>query len=666
MFKKVLFIPGLLLLLVFSSEAKTNSDSLKNIIATTAVDTLKINALYKLSSTLEDSIPSKAIEYLEQALVISKKISNRIFISKVANQLGTLYFYTGDYEKAIRYFIETMNAYQQLNEKKGIADCMNNLGSVYVEQHNYDKSLEYHLKALKLREENLESGIGDKNDVAMSLGNIGQVYYYMEKHNEAMNYYNQCIRISQETGNKRRIALMLNNIGSVFAEEKKYDEALGYFQKAYVIQLEFGNKQRVAMALNNIAEVYLKKNDYPHAIENYQKGLTEATEVQALDDVKMSYEGLHETYVQLKDFENAHKYLQLYSQIKDSIFNQENATQMNELLAKFDSNKKDQEITLFQKDQEIHKFWRNSLIGGCLLILLVAILLFNRNNVKQKANNELARKNESIEEQKHEIEQKNTQLALKNKEVTDSIKYAKNLQLAILPPDSQVKNLLPDSFILYKPKDIVSGDFYWVEEWGSKIFVAAADCTGHGVPGAFMSIVGNNLLQQALHVFGLDKPNLILNQVNKNISKMLHQTEKDSAVRDGMDIALVAIDKKNNKIEYSGAYNPLWIIRNGQLMETSGNKFPIGAFVGEQLQMFTLHQFDLLKGDAIYVFTDGYADQFGGPKGKKFKYKSLQQLLLNNQHLAMEQQKQLLDSTIEQWRNNLEQVDDILILGVKI
>jgi len=643
-----------------------NIDSLNTILASSASDTVKVNALYKLAGAYEDTIPSKSISYLEQALVLARKTPNSLQLPKIANQLGSMYFYSGDYEKAIRNFIVTMKAYEKLKKRSGIADCMNNIGSVYVEQHNYYKSLEYHLKALKIRQENVENGTGDKNDVAMSLGNIGQSYYYLNKHNEAMNYYNKCIAMSQETGNKRRIALMYNNIGSVFAQEKKYDDALTYFEKALVIQEEFGNKQRVAMALNNIGEVYLQKGDYKKSLENYTKGLAAAEEGDALDDIKTSYQGLHDTYLALKDFENAHTYLKLFTEIKDSMYDQENTAQINEMLTKFDTNKKEQEIVLLQKEQEIRMFWQKSLIVGCVFILLVAILLYNRNKVKQRANNELAQKNISIEEQKAEIELKNTQLAFKNKEVTDSIKYAKHLQLAILPPDNQVKQLLPDSFVLYKPKDIVSGDFYWVEEWGNKIFVAAADCTGHGVPGAFMSIVGNNLLQQALHLFGLDKPNLILNQVNKNISKMLHQSEKDSSVRDGMDIALIALDKKNLGIEYSGAYNPLWIIREKELIEISANKFPIGAFLGQELELFTLHQKELKKGDTIYVFTDGYADQFGGPKGKKFKYKSLQQLLLNSQHLSMEEQRVLLDSTLEKWRGNLEQVDDILIVGIKI
>lgn len=631
--------------------AQSNADSILNYINTENIDSLKYKALVKLSELYSDESPEKAIRYLEQAKQIAIVLKNQSFIANVTNDLGNNNYYVGNFDKAIKNYLESMAANETLKNLRGVANMMNNIGSVYVEQGNYPKALEYNLKALKIREEHLSDDVSSKDEIAMSYGNLGRVYYYMNDFNNAMRYYQKSLKLSEETANKRRIALMHNNIGSIYAEQKLYDKALEYFNKTYAIQYEMDNKQMQALALNNIAEVYLKKKEYKYAIDFYNKALLIAKALGAKDDIKTSYDGLHNCYNEMKDFEKAHYYLMLYSEIKDSIFNEENSSQLNEMLAKFESDKKQQEIELLQKDKEVHTILRNSLIAGCLFIFLVALLLFNRNKVKQKANIALEEKNELIE--------------LKNKEITDSIRYAKRLQLAILPPDNQVKQLLPNSFILYKPKDIVSGDFYWVEQWGNKVLVAAADCTGHGVPGAFMSIVGNNLLQQAVNIYGLEKPNLILNDLNKNISKILHQSEETSTVKDGMDIALLAIDKQNMSLEFSAAYNPLWLIRQGEIIEVPGNKHPVGAFVGEELKQFTNHKIELIKGDAIYVFTDGYADQFGGPKGKKFKYKQLQELLLSIQHLSMEDQKQKLDKTIEHWRGNLEQIDDILIVGIK-
>ncbi len=639
--------------------SRTEVDSLLNLVNTSSIDSVKYKTLMSIGDHYSNDSPEKAIDYYEQAKRIAIDLNNQKFIANASNELGNNNYYLGNFDLAIKNYLQSIKANEKLNNQIGIAGCMNNIASVYVVQGNYDKALEYNFSALKIREDNLASGKSTKDQVAMSLGNIGRSYYYKGDLIKAMDYYKQSLKISEESGNKNRIALMYNNIGSVYAEQKDYDKALDYFNKTYSIQYELGDKQMQALALNNIGEVYQYKKEYNYAITFYNKGLVIAKELGAKDYIKTSCDGLHYCYYEMKDFENAHHYLLLYDEIKDSIFNEENSAQMNEMLTQFESDKKQKEIELLQKDNEVHEIMTTSLVVGCILILLVAILLFNRIRLKQKVNCELELKND-------EIEFANAELSLKNKEITDSIKYAKRLQEAILPPDTQVKKMLPNSFVLYRPKDIVSGDFYWVEEWGNTILVAAADCTGHGVPGAFMSIVGNNLLREAVNVYGLTKPFLILNSLNKNISKILHQTEELSTLKDGMDIALLSIDKSSNKIEFAGAYNSLWIIRENTLIEIQGDKHPVGAFVGEELKQFTPKEFTTQFGDILYLFTDGYADQFGGSKGKKFKYKQLQQLLLENAHKSMQEQRELLNSTIEEWKGNLEQVDDILILGIKI
>ena len=269
-------------------------------------------------------------------------------------------------------------------------------------------------------------------------------------------------------------------------------------------------------------------------------------------------------------------------------------------------------------------------------------------------------------EEKEKLQTAYSEIDEKNKDITDSIHYAKRIQQAILPSEGMWKQLLPESFILYKPKAIVSGDFYWIEKWGNQTLVAAVDCTGHGVPGAFMSIVGHNILTQAVNVLGLSKPALILNETNKQLSRKLNQDPEVATVRDGMDISLIAINYPKLKIEFAGANNPLWIIRNNELIQLNGDKFPIGIFVGEELQQFKNHEWELQKGDCVYIFTDGYADQFGGPKGKKFKYKQFQELLLTHHKKPFEEQKIILEKTIEEWVGDLDQIDDILVIGIKI
>lgn len=268
--------------------------------------------------------------------------------------------------------------------------------------------------------------------------------------------------------------------------------------------------------------------------------------------------------------------------------------------------------------------------------------------------------------QKEEIENQRIKLENLYKQVTDSIKYAKRIQEAILPPDWLVKKLLPDSFILYKPKDIVSGDFYWLEERNGKAFFAAVDCTGHGVPGAFMSIVGYNLLKLIVSRLKDPAPAEILNFLNEGVSETLHQGHDESTSKDGMDIALCSLDYKKKELQYAGAYNSLYLIRNEHLEEVKADKFPIGMFIGENKKEYTNHKLKVKEGDTIYIFSDGYADQFGGHRGKKFMAKQFRQILMDIQPLSMEQQKHHLDKTIEEWRGNHEQVDDILVIGIRI
>ncbi len=256
-------------------------------------------------------------------------------------------------------------------------------------------------------------------------------------------------------------------------------------------------------------------------------------------------------------------------------------------------------------------------------------------------------------------------LMQKNKDITSSITYAKRIQQAILPSDKLVKQLFPESFILYEPKDIVSGDFYWVAQWGDAVMFAAVDCTGHGVPGAFMSIVGQNLLNQAVNEHGLSKPGLVLNALNKGVSRTLNHYQ-ESDIKDGMDIALCSLDRNKMLLEFAGANNPVWIFRGNELIEIKGDKFPIGSFLDKTFQNFKNTEMEVYEGDIIYIFTDGYADQFGGDKGKKFKYKNLKKIVLENKNKTMLEQKEIISKELKEWKGNIEQVDDILIIGIKI
>lgn len=630
------------------------------------------NSYHLLGMISYQSNHEKALEYYMLSLKLNESLGDKKAMSTSYNNIGLLYYHEGNYQKALKYYLISLEIDESLNEQKGMATSYNNVGLIYWAQNNLDKAQDYFQKAVLIYSE-----LKDKKGLGGVYSNIGGVAYYKGKPDVAILYFQKSYDYYKEINYKTGSATSLTNISEILTEQKKYSEALKYALESIEIHKQLGNKSDMTYGYLVVAKNYSDQKQFKNAVEILNEVINLSKDINAQKQLSQAYLMMAQNYSNMGDYKEAYSFHQLYSGVKDSIFTKESSAQIAEMNTKYDSDKKNKEIELLKKESEIQQLnqeaeksknamVRNSLIVGCLFILILAVVLYNRNQVKQKANIALADKNKNIEEQKTQIEAQHNQLEHKNKEITDSIKYAKHLQLAILPPDNQVKKLLPDSFVLYKPKDIVSGDFYWVEEHNNSVLVAAADCTGHGVPGAFMSIVGNNLLQQAVAVYGLTIPALILDNVNKNISRMLHQSEEVSNVKDGMDVALLSIEKKSNKLQFAGAYNPLWILRDGAIKEYVADKHPVGAFIGEELKQFKNHEIEIQKGDILYIFTDGYADQFGGPKGKKYKYKQLQERLLSMNNLSMDEQKNKLDAEIENWKGDLDQIDDILIIGIKI
>lgn len=275
----------------------------------------------------------------------------------------------------------------------------------------------------------------------------------------------------------------------------------------------------------------------------------------------------------------------------------------------------------------------------------------------------------------NEVTQQAGIIEQKNKDITDSINYARRIQTAILPTEAEMREVFPEHFVFYQPKDIVSGDFYWCTSVTTTppngkphrlCVIAAVDCTGHGVPGAFMSIVGYTILNQTIREASVNSPAEALDYLNREVIRTLKQkADEDWSVKDGMDIALAAIDLDNKKLYYAGANNPIYVIRNGELIELTPNKQPIGAYILEQAP-FTNHEMDLQKGDMIFLFTDGYADQFGGTKGKKFRYKQLKELLQQISTQPMEAQHKQVKTAFETWKNGYDQTDDVCVIGVRV
>lgn len=605
--------------------------------------------------------PSLAMKYGNNGLEYATKNHYRTVVFLHIN-VGCLYVDKGQYEKALENFIKADKKAHEFSDKKGMAMSTASIGAVYKFQHLYEKALINYNMSLKLFKE-----IDAKRNVADVLTSFGGLYYELQDNDKALEYFLQSLKLMEELNDKEGIASGLNNIAVIYEELKNYSKAMEYHKKSLKLYRQESNKMAVSSSLYNIALVYNSQKDYDNAIKYIDTAMSLANEVSALEPLREHYTTLSEIYYNKNDFKTSLHYYTLLSNLKDTLINQDLNKQIVEMSTKYQTEKKEKENQILTQKNELQDLSLNrqkiinySISFGLILVMGLAFFIFRGYKQKQKANFLLEEKNVLIE-------QKNKIVEEKNKDITDSIRYAKRLQTAILKPENTLTNYFDDGFILFKPKDIVSGDFYWFEKFGNQSLIAAADCTGHGVPGAFMSIIGCNLLSQAVNEYAITQPAAILNSINKGLTKVLQQKgDADSFVTDGMDIALCAFNSDKMIVEYAGAFNPMWLIRDNQVIEFTPDKFPVGAFVDSKLRMFNCHEIPVLKGDMIYLFSDGYADQFGGPLGKKFKYKPLQKLLLENHKKSGLEQKAALNKAFESWAGNVEQIDDVLVIGIKI
>ncbi len=653
----------LLLFFVFPFLAFAQSsglDSLK-LFLDTATGENKASILNDICFQFRFSDPTSAMKYGNYGLEYATKNHYKTVVY-LHNNVGILFMDKGQYEKALENFIKADKIAEELGDKKGMAMSLVNIGAVYQFQNLYEKALINYNSSLMLFRE-----IGENRHVADVLTSFGGLYYELKDNEKALEYFLQSLKLMEELKNKEGIAGGLNNIAVIYEEMKNYSKAMEYHKKSLKLNREELSTKSISASLYNIALIYYGQKDYDNAISYIDTAMFYAKEVSALEFLKEHYTTLSEIYYKKNDFKTSLHYYTLLSDLKDTLLNKDLNNQIVEMSTKYQTEKKEKENQILTQKNELQDLSLNrqkiinySVTVGLILVIGLAFFIFRGYKQKQKANLQLEEKNVLIE-------QKNKIVEEKNKDITDSIRYAKRLQNAILKPENTLTNYFDDGFILFKPKDIVSGDFYWFEKFGDLSLIAAADCTGHGVPGAFMSIIGCNLLSQAVNEYAITQPAAILNSINKGLTKVLQQKgDADSFVTDGMDIALCSFNPKKMIVEYSGAYNPMWIIRDNKVIEFAADKFPVGAFIDSQVRMFSSHEIPVQKGDMIYMFSDGYADQFGGPLGKKFKYKPLQALLLENHKKSGAEQKAALNKAFENWAGNLEQIDDVLIIGIKI
>lgn len=629
----------------------------------------------------------KSLEYHKKSLKISEAINDLHGIANSFNALGVTFYELGNIMSALDNYHKSLKIQEQIKDSVGIANSFNNIGLLYYNQSDPEKALEYYHKSLSIQEK-----IKDYEGIAYSLNNIGYIYHEQKKHDKALDYFNRSLKIRESMQDKNGISVSYINIGLVYKVRNDYTKALDYFHKSLALQEEIQDKLGITRSLINIGGIYLNKKEYKKAIQFCERSLELSKELGYPESIRIAAQRLTSIFKETGDDKKALKYFELYIQMRDSLENEETRKASVRSQFKYTYEKKAiedsiahakeselQNLVLKQQESELRakRNQQYALYGGLALVMVFAGFMYNRFKVTQQQKKIIEDKEIETQKQNKIINYQKLVVEEKQREILDSINYAKRIQYTLLAHEDFLKENIPNHFVFFHPKDIVSGDFYWATKRGNKFYLAVCDSTGHGVPGAFMSLLNISFLNESVNEKGIEEPNKVFDFVRQ---RLIDNISKEGQ-KDGFDGILICIETLpppkgegtgvRSKITYVAANNtPLLISRastssaSAQLIELDSNRMPVG--MGERKEDFKLYSIDAKAGDTLYLYTDGYADQFGGPKGKKFKYKQLNEMLLANADKPLETQKSELKNTFDVWKGNLEQVDDVCIIGIRL
>jgi serine phosphatase RsbU (regulator of sigma subunit) len=605
---------------------------------------------------------NKAIECGNAAIEINKKLKNRQRLVVDQNNMGLSYEKLGELEKAVALYSESQKISEQDRDSNNLAICCNRMASLQSRLKDYVKAKENFTKALEIH--HLTK---NKKGEINALGNLGYFYGEIEENKKALEYYLQALDLLGNSKNLETRAYLLGSIGYTYLNLNDFDKAIRYTLQAKEMKEKMGVKGSLANTVHNLGAIYEKKKDFANALKCYNECVAMCIDLGDIGLMVVTYEAIGRTYNSSNNCSQALTYLTRYNFMKDSI-NSDNAnTQLQEMNVKYESEKKEREILglasenkighllLKKEEEEVKRQNLQKIFFGSGFVLMLALAFFIFRGLKQQR---LA--NTIISEQKKEVEHQKEIVEEKQKEIVDSINYAKRIQLTLLAHKEMLDENLGDHFVMFRPKDIVSGDFYWATKKDDLFFLAVCDSTGHGVPGAFMCLLNIGFLSEAINENHIHEPNKVLDYVRERLIRSISKEGQ----KDGFDGIIACFNKKTGQITYASANNSPVLVHSGQYIELPGDRMPVGK--GERPDEFKLFEVNYQKGDTLYLYTDGYADQFGGPKGKKFMYKKLNTLAADVSTLSIADQEVKLETEFNQWKGNLEQIDDVCMIGIKL
>lgn len=631
-------------------------------------DSSRLKAIKAITQKYMRINSDSAITCAQLQVALAQRQNDNGELASAYALLGNTYYYTGNYPGAIANHTEALKLFEKIGNKDGIASSHNNIGIIYFEQSNHQMALKELNLSLKMYKE-----LKDTVHIASISGNIGSVYYAMNKHAESLITNKEALNLLRLShADLYIIANTINNIGVAYQGLKNYPEALANFEEALEIRLKTKEELGIEISWTNLASLYTVQRKYNQAESYADKALELATKLNDLEGIKEIQQILSEIYSNTNRPEKALKSYKAYITARDSLFSEANSKQIMQTQMQYEFDKKEALLKVEQgKKEALAASERNRqriiiffVTGILILSTLFALFSYRRYKLTMRQKLIIEQKEHETQKQNHIITEQKHVIEVRHKEITDSINYAERIQRSFLASKEMLDAHLQDYFIFFKPKDVVSGDFYWSAILNNgKFILATADSTGHGVPGAIMSLLNITSLEKAIE--NETSPDRILNITRSIIIERLKKDGSEDGGKDGMDCSLCVFDFKNKILNMASANNPVWIVRGKEAIELKPDKMPVGKH-DKQGVSFTKQEIQLQTGDVIYTLTDGFPDQFGGKTGKKFLNKNLREFLITNAYLPMHEQKKLLEKTFVDWKQDLEQVDDVTVIGIKI
>jgi serine phosphatase RsbU (regulator of sigma subunit)/Tfp pilus assembly protein PilF len=672
-------------------EYRHKADSLIQIANKAKHDTIRMAAWIELDKyiyeadpvydyTLNEKIDSLATILLRKKITTKEKKFYLKAKGFALNSFGNYYENNGKYALAVKYYSQALSLRKKAGDKAGIAASLSNIGLIYAHQREFDKAIEYMHEVLEI-----ELQLNNADDIAVTYNNLASLYRNTENNEKALEYFTKGLMLSERENNYSSIAITLSNMGSVYINQKKYDLANDCYKRSFELSVKHNNKTGEINALENLATVKIVRGDYNGAIADLKTALKEALKLESVTEISYAYYQLHRCYEAMGNSGAALEMFRKYIDIRDSIRSEENQMELMKIGLKLEYEKRatadsirnlekqkvnnariaEQNALAEKQESELRskRMQQYFLYSGLILVIVFSFFLFNRFRITKKQKRLIEIKERETNRQKDEILRSKQIIESKQKEITDSINYAQRIQYSLLAQSEILKKNLKDHFVLFLPKDIVSGDFYWCTQKADSFYLAVCDSTGHGVPGAFMSLLNISYLNEAINEKNIEEPDLVLNYVRQKLIQNM------GSGKDGMDAILVKWKNTNENnseiiLQYAAANNHPVVISEGMTNEYPADPMPVG--MDFLMNSFSSRQMKCKKGDTLFLFTDGYADQFGGPKGKKMKHSVLLKILSETGTISCSEINHRLKDKFDAWKGDLEQVDDVCIIGIKL